>query len=307
MIALLRHLLTAAIDPIDSMDALRVRAREAAATFPVPFDRAVVTALACDRVGFAFAAGYQAALHTLVPALPFDLAVSLCATEEGGAHPRAIATRLEETEAGLVLRGKKRWSTFAPAADALLVVTSIGVDDGGKNRLRVVRVDSKADGVRIEPMPPPPFAPEIPHAEVTLDGVRVREEDVLEGDGYDGYLKPFRTIEDLHVFGALVAHVGGMARALSWPRAFVEEVAAAIVGLRAMALSDAMSPELHIALGGAFTQIRALLDRATPLFGAAPAEIRERWERDRALLGIAGNARGKRLEAAWATLARERD
>jgi len=308
MIALLRHLLTAptppAIDAIDSINALRMRAREAAVAFPVPFDRAVVTALACDRVGFAFAAGYQAALHALVRALPIELAVSLCATEEGGAHPRAIATRLEAAGAGFVLRGRKRWSTFAPAADALLVVASLGMDDGGKNRLRVVRVDAKAEGVRIEPMPPPPFAPEIPHAEVTLEGVLVREEDVLEGDGYDRYLKPFRTIEDLHVFGAMVAHVCGIARTLSWPRDVVEELAASVVTLRTMALSDATSPELHIALGGALTHIRALLDRAAPLFGAAPTETRERWERDRALFGVAKTARGLRLEAAWAALAK---
>ncbi|WP_394832635.1 acyl-CoA dehydrogenase family protein [Pendulispora rubella] len=305
MITLLHYLLTSpAIGEIDSIDALRIRAREVAATFSVPFDRAVVTAFACDRIGFAFAAGYQAALHTLVPALPRDLAVSLCATEDGGAHPRAIATRLDAEGGGFVLRGRKRWSTFAPAADALLVVASVGVDDGGKNRLRLVRVDSKADGVRIEPMPPPPFAPEIPHAEVTLDGVSVRGEDVLEGDGYDRYLKPFRTIEDLHVFGALIAHVCGLARALSWPRDIVEELTASIVTLRALAFGDPTSPEIHIALGGALTHTRSLLERVTPLFDTAPVETRERWARDRALLGVARTARGRRLEAAWAALSR---
>ncbi|WP_394829433.1 acyl-CoA dehydrogenase family protein [Pendulispora albinea] len=307
MIALLHHLLTAPMPPaageaIASLEALRARTREAAAAFPVPFDCAAVTAFASDRVAFAFAAGYQAALHTLLPALPTDVAVSLCATEEGGAHPRAIATRLEAADEGFVLRGKKRWSTFAPAADALLVVASVGADEGGKNRLRLVRVDAKAEGVRIDPMPPTPFAPELPHAELTLEGVRIRGEDVLEGDGYDRYLKPFRTIEDLHVFGALIAHVLGVARALSWPHDIALELAASLVTFRAMALSDPTAPELHIALGGALAHIRALLDRATPLFGAAPDETRTRWERDRALLGIAGTARAKRLQAAWAAL-----
>ncbi len=304
MIALLHHVLTAPTAPaIDSIDTLRARMRDVAAAFPLPFDRAVVTALACDRVGFAFAAGYQAALQALLPSLPIDRAASLCATEEGGAHPRAIATRLEAIAGGgFVLHGKKRWSTFAPAADDLLVVASIGKDDGGKNRLRVVRVDSKADGVRIDPMPPPPFAPEIPHAEVTLEAVRVRDTDVLEGDGYDRYLKPFRTVEDLHVFGALVAHVCGVARALSWPRDVVEELTASIVTLRAMALADPTAPELHVALGGAFAQVRALLDRIAPLFAAAPADTHARWERDRPLLAIAGTARGKRLQAAWSAL-----
>ena len=51
----------------------------------------------------------------------------------------------------------------------------------------------------IEDRPPTPFAPEIPHARITLANVTVRDEDVLPGDGYARYLKPFRTIEDTFV------------------------------------------------------------------------------------------------------------
>lgn len=306
MIALLHHLLTAPATPeIDSIDALRAHTRDLAATFPAPFDRGAATAFACDRVGFAFAAGYQGALHALLPTLPIDATVSFCATEVGGAHPRAIATRLEKAAGGgFVLDGKKRWSTFAPAADALLVVASIGNDDQGRNRLRVVRVDRRAEGVRVDAMPATPFAPEIPHAEVTLAGVRVRDEDVLEGDGYDRYVKPFRTVEDIHVFGALAAHLCGVARALAWPRDVVEDLAATIVLLRAMALADPTAPALHVALGGAFTRFRDLVDRTSSLWSATPTETRARWERDRPLLDVAGTARGKRLEAAWVALAK---
>jgi len=300
MIDLLRHILTASLLPaIDSIEALREATRRLAPVFPTPFDRGAAEALACDRVGFAFAAGYQAALHALVPAMPTDAVVSLCATEEGGAHPRAIATRLERAGDALRVRGKKRWSTFAPAADALLVVASIG-EDGGRNRLRVVRVDRRADGVRIDAMPAPPFAPEIPHAEVTLD-VAVRESDVLEGDGYDRYVKPFRTIEDAHVLGALLAHVAGMARAFAWPRDVVEEIAAWTIAVRAMAIADPSAPEIHVALAGAFAGTRAVVARATAC--AMPDEVRARWERDRGLLEVAGNARKKRLDAAWTKLA----
>jgi hypothetical protein len=300
----LRYVLTAPLAPaVDSIDALRARARALAEEFALPFDRAIATAVACDRVGFAFAAAYQAALHTLVPSIAVDAAVSLCVTEERGAHPRAIATRLVREDGALVLRGKKKWSTFAPAADALLVVASIGEDDRGRNRLALVRVDRHAPGVHVVPMPEPPFAPEIPHAETTLD-VRVREEDVLEGDGYDRYVKPFRTIEDVHVIGALLAYVAGAARAYGWPRGIVEEIAAAIVGLRAIATSDPSAPEVHVALAGAFASMRAILAHAEPHWASVPADVRARWERDRPLLEVAGTARAKRLEAAWSALER---
>src|SRR5262245_25603109 len=99
---------------------------------------------------------------------------------------------------------------MASAAQSLLVVASTGNVDG-KNRLRVVRVPANAAGVRIEPAVAP-FVPEIAHARVTLDGVRVSAGDLLPGDGYDDYLKPFRTIEDLHVHGALLGYLIGVAR-----------------------------------------------------------------------------------------------
>ena len=86
------------------------------------------------------------------------------------AHPRAIATKLESDGDGFTLTGRKKWVTGGPLADLLLVVASTGTDDAGKNRLRLVRVDARAPGVRIEPMPPTPFVPEIPHAQVVLEG-----------------------------------------------------------------------------------------------------------------------------------------
>lgn len=304
MIDLLHWLLTSPATPaVASIDALRERTRELGARFPTPFDRAAATALACDRVGFAFAAGYEGALHALVPSLAVDAIVSLCATEERGAHPRAITTRLELRDGGGVVSGKKRWSTFAPAADVLLVVATVGLDERARNRLKLVRVDRHAAGVRVDPMPAPPFAPEIPHAELSLDDVRVADADVLEGDGYERYVKPFRTIEDAHVLGALAAHLLGAARAYGWPRAIVEELAAQIALLRALALGDPAAPALHVALGGAFEGLRALFARIEPRWADAPADVAARWARDRALLDVAGTARAKRLESAWNALA----
>lgn len=63
-----------------------------------PIDRAIRSAYDADRLGLAFVAGYSGALRALVPDAP--LKTSLCATEAGGAHPRAIATRLAPREGG---------------------------------------------------------------------------------------------------------------------------------------------------------------------------------------------------------------
>jgi hypothetical protein len=54
----------------------------------------------------------------------------------------------------------------------------------------------------------------------------LRPEDLLPGDGYDRYLKPFRSIEDIHIQAATLAWVLREARARRWPLELVTQGAA---------------------------------------------------------------------------------
>jgi alkylation response protein AidB-like acyl-CoA dehydrogenase len=256
-----------------------------------PIDAAVRGGHEADHLGGAFTAGYGAALRALVPGAPAR--TSLCATEEGGAHPRAIATTLADGR----LRGRKKWSTLATEAELLLVVASIGLDDDGRNRLRLVRVVPTARGVTITPMPPPPFAPEIGHAEIAFDDVAVAPADVLPGDGYDDYLKPFRTVEDIHVHGALLGWMLGLAERHGWPRDRVEHLLVGVAALRSLAAAPPLAPETHVALAGAIALTRDLVEHAP--WDTLDPEALARWRRDRPLLEVAGRARAARLDAAW--------
>jgi hypothetical protein len=242
-----------------------------------------------NSTGEAFLAGYRAALQRLVPTLPADRKVCLCATEEGGAHPRAIQSTLKETGGGWQLDGHKKWATGAPLADLLLVVASTGMDNG-RNRLRLALVDAHQPGVTLRPMPPTPFVPEIPHAEVDFEAVSVNQ--LLDGDGYDNYLKPFRTIEDTFVFGAVLAHL--FAKISDEP--FRQKLLAVIASLEKVALGDPASRELHLVLAGALDLGKSLAQEA-----ANHLEDKETWLRDSALLQVANKARVARAEAAWAS------
>jgi acyl-CoA dehydrogenase len=262
--------------------------RTAREMFAAPVDRALIGGALADRLGFAFAAGYGEALRTLVPGLLGITA--LCATESGGNHPRAIQTTLANGE----LTGKKTWATVASLASSLLVVASTGTSDG-KNRLRVVRVAANAPGVTVRATTAA-FVPEIPHAEVEFDRVRVAEADVLPGDGYDDYLKPFRTVEDAHVHAALIGYLIAVAHRHD-RRDAIERLVALALATRAVALSDPKSETTHVALAGVIalaTDEVARLDAAW----TAGAE-RERWQRDRVLLQVAGKARAARRDRAW--------
>ena len=262
-----------------------------ASAFEIPVDRAIAAGAAADRLGFAFAGGYTAALAALVPGLTGVAA--LCATEDGGNHPKAIKTTLANRE----LTGKKKWATGADRAATLLVVASIG-EDSGKNRLRVVQVRTDAPGVTMRASSAA-FVPEIQHAEVDLDHVRVADADILPGDGYDDYLKPFRTVEDAHVHAALAGYLFAIARRHAW-QPIAERAAALALATREVARSDPKSPQTHLALAGVIAFATAVVAEIEAAW--QPDEEYARWQRDRPLLKVAASARAARRERAWAIL-----
>jgi acyl-CoA dehydrogenase len=262
-----------------------------------PIDRAIAGAARVDRLGYAFAGGYAAALRAMVPDLPGDTLASFAATEKGGNSPRKIETTLAEG----VLNGRKSWVTLGPEGGVVLVVARVP-GDGPRPELRVVRVDASAPGVTITPLPHMPIVPEIPHASISFDGVAVAPSDVLPGDGYDRYLKPFRTIEDLHVHAALLAWLLAVGARSGWPRAPRERALAALIGARGLAEMDPSSPVTHVALGGLLAETRGILADLEPCWATAEPELRARWDRDRPLLEVAGAARSRRLERAWERL-----
>lgn len=291
--------------PFDSIGAFFARL----ATCPLEghVERALWGGFHADRLGYAFAAGYEAALGRLFEhaGAPRPAgAVSLAATEPGGAHPRAIATRLEPEGSSFVLRGQKTFATLASAADELLVVASRGTTPDGKNDLRVVRVRRDAPGVVVADRPPIPYAPEIPHAVVTLDGVAVDAAAVLPGDGYTAWLKPFRTIEDVHVLAGVVGYLAGVARAHAWDRAILAELVSLGVSLVDVGARDPSAPLTHVTLAGLFSSARRLVASLEDPWRAADAAERERWQRDLPLMLVAENARTKRTETAFAALSR---
>lgn len=273
---------------------------EPRASFDKPVDRALLGGALADRVGFAFVGGYQAALDALFG--PGTGITSLCVTEAAGNRPQDIATTLKETSPGaFVLTGRKKWATGGPLATTLLVAASTGTDDLGRNNLRMVRVPTNAKGVTINPATVS-FVPEIPHAEVELDGVQVSEGAVLPGDGYANYIKPFRTVEDAHVHAALLGYVVGVARRIKVARDLVEQLLAAALAIRNIALADPRSPATHIALAGSLSQIAHVVGEVELRWEDSEGPEWTRWLRDRAIFRVAGAARAARREKAWSLI-----
>jgi len=302
LIEVLRHLLGDEPDPapIADVPSWWVRHQKAGADRTTAVARAFAGGFAADRFGYAFASGYTEALCSLVPVLEGHRA-ALCATEAGKSHPRSISTSLRRDDAdeGWVLNGQKSFVTLAEYAEELLVVASLGLDDHERNRLRVVRIPSDREGVRLEPAPPTAFVPEIPHARLVLENVAVRDAEVLRGDGYDDYLKPFRTVEDLHVGAAAIGHLARLAHLHDLGTELLGELAELAVSVFSLALGDPRDAAVHVALGGAWNRLLALVESVD---GSALGEDGVRLDRDRALFGVASKARARRLEVGWTRL-----
>jgi hypothetical protein len=299
---LARHLLEQPPEPISASGVAEFwqAALPVVSTPDAPIARAALAGFSADRIGFAFVGGYRAALLRLVPAIDFDSLCCLCATEVGGAHPRAIETRLEPTgDAAFRLDGEKCWSTLAPLSSEALVVARVGEHADGRPRLSVARTSLRAPGIELEAMPAPDFAPEIPHAVVRFRDVVVRPEQLLPGDGYERYLKPFRTIEDLHVHAALIGYLVAVGRRSGWPRSLIERSLALLAALASLAEGDPLDPALHVVLGGAIAEARLLLADSAAHWERASAPERDRWWRDAPLLQVAERARAARLDRAW--------
>lgn len=265
---------------------------------------------AADRVGWAFASGYQAALRALVPGLGHATLAAFCVTEVGGNRPRDIRTTLTpQADGTLRLDGAKRWTTLGPAGTELWVVGAMaGAGADGRPALRVARLPVPTPGLALTPMPATRFVPEVPHAEVALNGVRVDAGALLPGDGYEGYVKPFRTIEDLHVTLAVLAYLLREARWRRWPADYAEQLVAGLALLSALAIDDPRAASTHLALAGALHVAQRLYAEAAPLWATSRDDAAAaRWHRDVALFDVAGSARAQRARRAWERLATSED
>jgi len=297
------------VPPRDTVEAWWPRWRDGAARAGTPVAMALRGGFDADRVGWAFASGYQAALRRLHPALPAAVVAALCVTEEASNRPRDIATRFTPQPDGSVrIDGAKRWTTLGPHSGCLLVVGAMagataGADGAERPLLKVAVVPGNAAGLSIAPQHDLRFVPEVPHARLVLSGVRVDAAALLAGDGYDDYVKPFRTIEDAFVALALLAYLLREARARDWPAAFVERLCALLEALCALADADAAAAATHVALAGALAWARQLYAEADALWAqAAHDAAAARWRRDAPLLQVAAKLRELRTQRAWQRL-----
>ncbi|MCL6270374.1 acyl-CoA dehydrogenase family protein [Sansalvadorimonas sp. 2012CJ34-2] len=249
-----------------------------------------------DRMAWAFCGGYQWAIRSLLPELTENTDVlALCISESGGGHPRKILSSLEPVEGGYVLSGKKTFITCGTEADRLLIAARTGEQADGKPDLKMLILPARGEGFSVSAMPALPIVPELPHASVVMDRITVSEKDVLPGDGYLQYIRPFRMHEDLHVQAALAGLIARKGFELE-QQEILEESLSCFYALQGIKLMGE-EPSNALALSAVEPRLRELATRTINLI--SNSEEKSNWQRDVQIMEVAGKARAIRRKKAW--------
>ena len=255
-----------------------------------PFELAALGGRAMATPGLAFLVGYQAALRVLWPSAPPSLG-ALCATERRSVRPADMHTRLE----GLRLTGSKDFVTAGLEAEWLLVAAR-SETAGAAPQLNLAVVYPGEPGVTLEPLPTLPLMPEVGHGRLLLEQAAC---ELLAGDGWDAYVKPFRSLEDLYVLTALTAWLYGVGQESAWPQDLRLQLLGLLAGCAEGSRQCADSTGGHLLLGGLFAQFQAFRGAIDAALAAGPVHWAQIWQRDQGVMALAAAAREKRLNKAW--------
>ncbi|WP_417791698.1 acyl-CoA dehydrogenase [Stutzerimonas xanthomarina] len=249
------------------------------------FELAVLGGRLAATPGLAFLAGYQAALRRLWPEAPTGLG-ALCATERRLLRPADMQTRLD----GVRLTGSKDF-VIASSAAAWLLVPARDESLGERPRLSLCMVRTADPGVIVEAASPLALVPDIPHGRLRLVSAAC---DRLAGDGWDDYVKPFRTLEDLHVLAALVSWLYGVGLQCGWPQRLQLQLLGTLPGAAEISRLPPADPATHLLLASLNLQFEALGEALDAALATGPQLWLDLWRRDRGVLQLARHAQAKR-------------
>ena len=189
------------------------------------------------------------------------------------------------------MSGRKDFVTAGDAADWLLVAAR-SEQPGETPRLSLAVVYPDEPGVRVEKLPPIPLMPDISHGRLILDNALC---ELLAGDGWDAYVKPFRTLEDIYVLSAMTAWLYGVGQDCDWPQALQLRLLALLAGCAEVSRQAPNNPAGHVLLGGLFAQFEGLKAEVNQALAEGPPEWAAMWQRDQGGDGSGGGGAGQAI------------
>jgi acyl-CoA dehydrogenase len=270
-----------------------------------PYVSAIAAALQADRMAWAFFSGYQGALQAAFPILHLsgEGEIASLGANESGARLTEIGTTLSSTNGELRLNGQKSW-VIAGAEDMTLYVLA-RLDGGparGPGSLGIVRIPRSSMGVEMGTPRPQSVVPELPHSGVAFMDVLVCHDQLVSGDGYADYAKPFRLREDVSVTGCTLAFLLSKGHLLGWPTHWRQRCIAVIVTLGECAAMPPNEPTTELLTAGALALGSDNIQEAEAHWAEHATPDLERWNRDKPILALGKEARRQRVQNAWSRI-----
>lgn len=219
-----------------------------------PFDKALFGGFTCQQFSFAFMAGYQAALEKMFPTIAPNELKALCVSEAKGGHPKAINTTLLNHQ----INGVKTYITAGSDVAHLLVLCKTNQFANGRPLLKMAYLRHPTPEVAITDFELP-FMKEIKHGKLTLKDAKITANQILEGDGFSDYTKPFRTLEDILVATAYQAMLLRQAVDNNWEEGVRDQLLLNIYTLKNLLTLPPNHKETHLLLTANEEQFKNLL------------------------------------------------
>ena len=263
-----------------------------------PFDKAVLGGFICQQFSFAFMAGYQAALEKMFPAIAPGELKALCVSEEKGGHPKAIHTTLLHHQ----IKGVKTYITAGSEVAHLLVLCKTDTIVDGKPLLKMVHLPSTANNVELTNFELP-FMREVKHGKLALHNTPITPDQILEGDGFQQYTKPFRTLEDILVSAAYQAMLLRQAIDYNWEEAIRDQLLLNIYILRNLLSLPPSAKETHLLLTANEQNFEQLLPSIEVNIGKhSPDDFQSDWALNKRVIFLGQKLKEIRLKKARAVL-----
>ena len=259
-----------------------------------PVDKAILGGFTCRQFSFAFMAGYQAALAKMFPTIAPDQFKALCISETGGVHPKSIKTRL----VGNQVTGIKTYVTGGSEATHLLVLCKVGENSYGRPILKMIQLPGNANNIEITDFNLS-FMQEVKHGKLSLKGSQIKSDQILEGDGYSHYAKPFRTLEDICISAAYQAMLLRQALDNNWSDTLRDQILFNLFTLKNLILLPLLGNETHILLSAYEINFENLLpDIDLHITNHSSSAFRADWETNKKAIFLGKKTKEQRLLSA---------
>lgn len=283
-------------NPLESYSSTQAwaEAYNAATKDQAAIDKAIIGGFMSQQFSFTFLAAYQAALENMFPLIAPGKLKAMCVSEAKGAHPKVIETSLVDHQ----INGVKTYVTAGSDVEEMLVLCKTNEIIKGRPLLKMVHLSQDKHELQIENFELD-FMREVKHGKLILNNTQINSSQILAGDGFEQYAKPFRTFEDIFVGASYQAMLLRQAIEHTWEEDVRDRLLLNIYTLKNLLKLAPSDKETHLLLATAEKNFEDLLPNIEKhISNQSSLHFQEDWELNKKVISLSKKLKQVRLSKA---------